>query len=353
MAIDRSLLALLTLVLVGKPGLCDVILLEVTPVDDTDFVVQQELKEISFAFQEAKETFSRAKKECKIVTREIVQRGTSSDLFEVAKRLTTTSGRDDTLVGFSRTSFARIVAKAAESSKSILISSGASTDSLKSIYPRAYSIVSPWQSQWAVLNRKISSAECKSGVVGVFDDTNHLSRLYKEQFSQSKLANKRIALVPKISTSELKEPCIFFGIDFSTSEPYFRALVNTTYPKKVFGIGDWTIFADEVKALAKIGNGNIQVFGPTGLTMTKEILHSKFSSSFSKKFNRPLNPISVYTFDATILAQLKDCEKRKSVASLVDDLNKLSIRHYTGVGDGNNILSNMSIQGIFVSNDKN
>ena len=331
----------LFLAILSNSALSAVHVIEIVPSSPSDYTVSQELNEIKIAARLALTDYKQNFPQCKASLNEHLSYGSEDNLFQSVKALAKKPGA--VLVGFSRTNFARLAAKALSGSSVTAISVGASFSDLRSIHPRFFSIVSPWDSQWTSLKTEINH-RCSDRILGVFDLTNPISKEFQRVFTEQK-TGKAVELstlsADYLSKALSNQRCLFIALNFSQSSDLLNNLVQAKWKGNVFGIGDWNYFSPELeKTLSKAKYPGLTVSFPTGWDREANNKTRAFSERVRKSSGRLVSPLSAYTYDSVLVALHSACTQVSvNKIFLKKELREYLLRQYHGVSAGGNFLS--------------
>lgn len=321
-------------------------LVEFSPQNQNDYTISQELKLIEksadISFEKAGKLFPK----CKVELVKNLTLGSEEDLF---KFLSSINGLDQptAIVGLSRSTFARIGAKALKDKKVSGYSIGASTAKLSEINTNFYSVASPLKIQVEAIKDEIKKLDCK-GITGVFDSTDALSAEYKDRFKEL-FATEKILENGSDSSKILQgvtTNCLFIGMNYSKSSAILQKISEKNI-KHIFGTGDWSIHSAEIKqAISKgmLTNAKKQIIHtPTGWLETINENSIKYAKEI-KELNLVPNPIGAYTYDAVLVAYESLCEG-SSIQEIIKKGKTKSyhLREYLDISSSNNLISKMNI----------
>ena len=323
-------------------------IVEIVPSEQSDYTVSKELESIDLASDLAVKDFKKLRPQCPILIKKDIARGTEEDLFSKVSKIASESKDSDMLVGMTRTSFARVAATAAKGSKLKAISIGAATANLAEINKRFFSIVSPWSSQWNVIENRLKVHGCtKERTFGYFDATDYLSRNFKTAFELS-FGKENAFSIRDLGTNEPKqirnESCLFIAVNFSQAQAPLSQMAKKNFNLTIFGIGDWNYYATELKVLLKTAPKTWQVSAPTGWTPSMSNASQEFERRFQKVIRETPSPVAAYTYDATIMALFSMCDHLNLAQLDHKALKKIPLlRDYNGIAESNNFTSPMQL----------
>ena len=320
-------------------------IVEVVPPDQSDYTVSGELRQIDKASDVALKKVKKLFPNCDLKLKKVIKRGNEAVLIETISSLAKSAKLgDEIIVGLSRSSFARVAAKASVGTHLEAISIGASTTQLATINPNFLSIVSPWQFQWQALKEVFASDGCKNPL-GYFDPMDHLSTNFKNSF-ESDFGKVKSRDLSSFMVDDLKnEKCAFIAVSFSTAQPVISKIVRENNKFLVYGIGDWNYYSSEVKKiLSSATKPKTVVKSPTGWDSKANSRSREFSQNILHEIGEVAQPVSAYTYDATLLGAYRLCENTKINTSHLPKVSKLQLlRDYTGIASSGNLESKMFI----------
>lgn len=306
-------------------------LIHIVPRDTENHTVGDELRVLKEAFAQGMKRYLKAHSHCRIDSEIIVRQAGQEDLYETAKEVAHKSGKI-AMVGFPRSTLARLVAKAAAGTSRLGISVGAATDELRSINRNFISMGTPISSQWPILAKDMKT-NCPSGVQAVFDPIDYYSRLYQTKFHDSKLwqagnvSDFQKTKIDEIIKKVAKVKCVFLAMNIATSHALLTSILGSGWSGHIYGSGDWSYYSTELKrSLGTAKSSKVNIILPTAWNTKKDSADSQ-------------DPVVAYTIDATILAAHHLCTGFDPTKFSPRELAKLHLlRHYTGIGEGGNYL---------------
>jgi len=336
--------ALLVVGLIASNSLFSAVhVVELVPQISADYTVTEELQQIKTATHLAQKEYLKQFPTCRESITEEIRYGSEKELFERVKKLGKNAA--SVLVGFSRTNFARLAAKALSKGPAQAISIGASYSELNTIHPRFFSIVSPWTSQWQEIQKEIR-AKCKKNTLGIFDSSHPLSKNFREAFEKEGLG-KALELshfsVEAMRKLPSEPSCLFFAVNFSQASGLLSSLIDIQWKGEVLGIGDWNYFTPELdKVLLKAKYTGLAVSFPSGWNSKDSEKTKAFSVKVAKDSTGFSSPLAAYSYDAMLLALHSACTK-KDLPEIFSSraLKGLLLRNYQGISSGGNFLSPM------------
>lgn len=302
----------------------------------TDYSIDQELKEIraasTIAFSDAK----RALKSCKATLHQHIVRGQEEDLVTEIALIPKTSS-PVALVGFSRTNTARLAALFLKKTSIVGISVGAAAANVRNINPHFYSVASSWENQWSVIRQALIENKCNK-IIGLFNPSSFLSKLYQDRFQESKLGEVVRTDTFKGDSFPASADCLFFGSNYFDSVTAFESAVRTGSIRFIITTGDWVMAQNEILKLNLQPTRHIEVVSASGW---------KDEHGRGKKLAEALipygvtdpSPIAPYTYDAVVVALDYLCNGRTPSKSVSPPLAPLLIRDYSGVNETGNFIS--------------
>ncbi|MEZ4816116.1 MAG: hypothetical protein R3A80_13090 [Bdellovibrionota bacterium] len=330
--------------------LANVHVVEIVPLDPKNYTTSSELKQIRHAIELAKVAYFEKNKLCKVVINENIKQGSEEELFATVKDIAL-KNKNPILIGLSRSTFARIAAKAAAGTKLKGISIGASTTDLQSLNSNFVSLASPQTNQWESLLEKIQSiTSCThKTTLGIFNTQNHLSLRFKDNFLKSGYSQTQETSIwnPNTLSKHIKNvKCIFIALNFSESQQYLEAILKSKWRGNIFGVGDWNIFSDEMITLVKKTQYlGLNIFVPTGWTSKINNISTMFAKKMFSEHGTHPSPIGAYSYDAMTIALDAACNGSDIKASNISKINKLGLlRHYESIAKSGNFISKMFIK---------
>ncbi|MGE4233069.1 MAG: EamA family transporter [Bacteriovoracia bacterium] len=320
-------------------------IIEVAPSDPTDYTVSAELHQIEYAADMATSAYKSINPSCQPVVKKLLKRGTEEELASSVRAIANQPG-GHVLLGFSRTNFARVAAKAAQGSKLLGISTGASASNLREINQNFVSIVSPWIRQANSVMDEMKKNGCTDGnTTGVFDEKNYLSNRFSESYQQR---GKFTASLRhgKDTLSELakligNKKCVFIPLNFSDAQAYVHEIIHSKWKGNLYGVGDWNYYSVELKkSLSSAKYPGLVVFVPTGWIPSASRASEQFAKLVKQKLNEAPSPVGAYAFDATLLALDHACRGLDPIQYEPKKLGRLPLlREYENIGETGNYLS--------------
>ena len=322
-------------------------IIEVVPSDSSNYTVSAEMKQMERAFQMAADDYKKLNPVCKVSVAQTMKRGTEEELFGVVKGIAETNA-NSVVVGFSRSTFARVAAKAASGTTLRGIALGASTTNLRELNPNFVSIASPRTRQWAAIYSQMKSkSSCTpKNTLGVFDSKNHLSVQFKDDYLKNGFTENEESSpqVPEAFFEKSKgKSCIFIALNFSDAQVYLETLLASQWKGSVFGIGDWNMFSNEVrKVLHSSSYSGLVTYMPTGWESTVSSNSKAFSERMKIALGEAPSPVGAYSYDAMIVALDSACKGSDIAKPSPAKLARLKLlRKYEGIADTGNYLSQM------------
>jgi hypothetical protein len=325
-----------------------IVLMEISPATATDYVVTAESREYQAVADFVLKQYAEKSEKCEISVKREFRHGSEEDLFKTVKSISN-SAEQTIIVGLSRTNFARVAAKAANGTKLIGVSIGASSEQIHNINPNFVSVASPWTLQWEKIKSKMLSDGCTGEkIVGVFDPTNPISNHFRDSFRKdifgSELLYSSLALNSNYK-SLTKYPCVFITLNLSQSEQLLSAIDGAPTTEQVYGPGEWNMFDKELNSLLnKIKRSNLKIHIPTGWVTTAAFNSSDFSQHILKKVGRYPSPLGIYFHDALLISLEHLCGHLDARIFDTLKLKKIELnRPYYGITPGGNYLSSMHL----------
>lgn len=322
--------------------------IEVVPSSTSDYTVSAELKQLNEGIDVGIEAYKKFDSKCRFDVQKAIGIGTEDKLFSTVKSASTNPGIN-LVIGFSRSNFARVAAKAALGTTLFGISTGAATTQLHEINPNFVSIASPWTRQWEAIQKHMIKTKCEpDSTVGIFDSKDHISNKFRSAFSQSGFPgvvednDNVLRLIESFGNSK---KCIFVGMSFSRSQKILSSLISSGWVGSLYGVGDWNIYSDELrKLLASHQKAGRTIRAPTGWHSSINEESKKFAARIYKGLRVETSPIGAYAYDSTLIALAAICEKTSPSLLSVAQMKKLPLlRKYDGVSSSGNFLSDMQL----------
>lgn len=323
-----------------------VLLLEIVDSNPTNYTVSAEIEELKVGASVAEKEFFQKNPKCrnKVELSRNIKYGSEEDLFKSAKQAAH-SKEFETLIGFSRSSFARIAAKAAEGTSVQLMSLGASTEELSKLHPSSYSICAPQFTQIEAVLEDFSKQKCTpENTALVFNTENPLSYSLRKQYALRGYKNvfRKEEVAQKLDS---KFRCLLLGLNISKARPILSELISGPWNGTIYGSGDWNFYAKEITSLLNI-NTKITIKAPTGWIPEKSSLSQTLQKEFEGKVTTPIGPAVAYAFDTVTVALGLACQG-KEISSLrsADGFKSLRLmRNYSGIASSGNFLSKMHLK---------
>ncbi|MFN3454212.1 MAG: DMT family transporter [Pseudobdellovibrio sp.] len=320
-------------------------LIEFSPAEEAEYTTnyEQELikKTADLSLLKIKNIFPK----CDLNIEKTIQKGTESELFKTLSDMRNQQQKS-TLVGLSRSTFARVGAKATSSKDMIGLSIGASTVDLSKLNKNFYSIVSPFNNQINLILDD-SKKYCKK-LKGIFDARDYLSKEYLKLFEKNNLNYENIDFENTSKLNLDNIDCIFVGLNLSKSESILTHALKKKNLKTIYGTGDWGINLTELNKILSNMTITQKILIPTGWHKNINSLSLKYFKTLQNKYKIIANPIGAYTYDSLLIAAFTLCNKNNiSNAIKNPNLKKNLLRDYTKITTSHNLLSKL-----FLINEK-
>ncbi len=324
---------------------------EMNPPDASGYNVAGQVKQMEAAKQLAERAYRAMNQTCRFKFESTLTQGLEEDLYRKVQSISQGSAPHATLVGLSRSSFARIAAKAAVGLPLQGISIGAASAKIREINPNFISIVSPWTKQWEAIHKKMNELSCTAtNTIGVFDPKDHLSSEFKSAFLEAGL-NRQYGLSDferfdeSLKKGEAAPKCVWIAANFSDSGDWIHSLIRSHFKGALFGVGDWNFYTPEAKRLFQGESAKgMDVFVPTGWVPDSSQRSRNFVRQMKQATGEDPSPVSAYTYDAILLAIDQTCGNLKATEFDPKRLLRLPLlRKYEGVGTSGNYLSLMNL----------
>jgi hypothetical protein len=321
-------------------------IVHIIPGDATNYTVSKEIADIEKSTRLSIKDFSEKHPSCKFKQEFTLQTGPENLLYEKVKSITATPGKK-AVVGFSRSSLARLAAKAAEGSDLIGISIGASADDLKSFNTRFVTLASPWQEQWKSLLAEMRKSSCAAGNTLVIGDVRDSYSFNFRKAAADSGFNKAFNFDSKevktgFETMAHDTKCIFLAMNISTSQQLFSQLLKANWKGTIFGTGDWYYYSGELKELlhsSKLAD-QTRVIVPTGWNPEESKTSKDFTVRLESVLGHKPDPNGAYSYDAVQLALGYLCLDIDPTVYAPEKLSKLNlVRSYKGISAGGNYLN--------------
>ena len=323
-------------------------LVQLTPEDPDSHTLSRQSDAVKYGFDTALKDFSKEFPSCKFKSKVNIGHSSQEALYSKILEIGKLQNKH-IVIGFSRSSYARLAAKAAVGSSLKGISIGASTTELRDINPNFYSVASPMNLQWDKINNGLIGNGCNAdNTISTFVSSDAYSMGFRDKFLKSTIYSKKnvfftndFRLGKSFKESFKNKSCIFMGMNISTAYDFIHKLVKSKWKGHLFGVGDWYYFSKEFNALVKTEKlSDIKIYIPTGWEPSSTENAKKFSDTFKSIYKVSPDPVVAYTYDATKLALQDLCYNKglnQLIPSEVKNLNLL--RNYKSVGKSNNLIS--------------
>ena len=318
----------------------------IIPGDATNYTVSKEMSDIEKSTRLSIKEFSEKHSSCKFKQEFTLQTGPETLLYEKVKSITATPGKK-AVVGFSRSSLARLAAKAADGSELIGISIGAAADDLKSFNKRFVTMASPWLEQWKSLLTEMRHSSCSAAntlVIGDVRDSysfNFRKAAADAGFSKALIFDSK-EVKSSFESMARDAKCVFLAMNISTSQQLFSQLLKSNWKGTIFGTGDWYFYSGELKELlhgAKLGD-KTRVIVPTGWNPEETKTSKDFTVRLDAVLGHKPDPNGAYSYDAVQLALGYLCLDIDPTVFAPEKLSKLNlVRAYKGISSGGNYLN--------------
>ena len=284
---------------------------QMVPLSSDSYVSSLELKEISTGAELAIEDFRKSQK-CAFRTVFDLYSNNVDGIYKRVREISRASGRH-VIVGFSRSDYARLAALAAQKSTVVGISVGASSTELQTINDNFYSVTPFWIAQWHLLQLEINRIGCtKKQVLGIFDSSDHYSLGFKKAFREAgyhkilEIHSPEVAY--QLSHNQSDNPCIFLGMNFSSSHEILGQIFLNHWKGMILGTGDWFYFSKELMIFVpKLKAAGIKMASPTSWRWPPTLRAERFRSRFKERVGRYPDPVAGFTYEATTLGLYHLC----------------------------------------------
>jgi hypothetical protein len=318
---------------------------EIIPHHSEEYAVNQELRQIEHAIDLALKHHFRLK-QCKIAVHKVFRKGNehvlSETLDEIKKK-----DPDAILLGLSRSNSARLAAKLTTGSALIGVSVGSAAGHLNLINPLFFSIVSPIESQWAVISKEMKALKCqKSQTIGIFNPKSYFSQQFRALYSRDDLGEVYdLSSLGRAQTPSLDlqgKRCIFFGTYLSDAELMAKKIIESNWTGHLIANTDWSYFPRELHTFLKSQRKHLlQIAIPSGWKRDASSTSLQFLRQFRSLASSEPTPAAAYAYDAAFIAAELAC------GNLDLNLNTLSqsvhslplLRTYEGMSPSGHLLA--------------
>jgi ABC-type branched-subunit amino acid transport system substrate-binding protein len=303
----KPLLSLITLCFLAPPANAKsgtIVLLHIVPADSANHTLPAAINSFELGLNLALRDFKHIEPKCDVHADIVMKTGSQDELVAETRRQSA-DGKNKILIGFPRSTLARLVAQVARDSKLTGISVGATTEELQKINPRFYSMAAPFSFQWQAIQTDLKSRCNDKKTAAVFDSSDYYSDLFRTAFAEAKLGTslERSGAGPESTASKLKESeCIILGMNMASSRPILSELIRRGWRGRIYGTGDWLYFSSELRTLLTKAKRHPNVVVPTGWIGTENERSRSFVSRFKKEYGFIPDPLAAYTYDAAKLA---------------------------------------------------
>lgn len=310
--------------------------IEMAPADLNDnYTTNDELRMILASYELSLQQAKKISPECRVELSKKIEHNSEEYLYKHTKSLSKKLNSNTILVGFSRSSFARLVAKATGPTKTYGISIGAATTDLKKYNSNFYTIASPWISQWEAIHNKMTHVGCNINNTTASFGSDGLSLFFKEEYHKkfkiNDKANKNLS-------------CYFIAKNFSNSIDELSSLLKINKKIYIFGIGDWNYHKNELNSLLKNRATTAAIFSPSGWISTLNENSILFSKKLKSLYKLDASPVAAYTYDSMLLAHYSICNGISFDKAIKDsNFNKYLLRNYTQINNFGNFISKMNL----------
>ncbi len=323
--------------------------LQVMPIQSDTCILSTQMAVMQKAFNIALSEFKIRYGDFNVQVIQDLQIPDEEQLYRTVKAISSTHAADKVVVGITRSTFARVAAKAALGTSLIGISSAAFSDELRKINHNFISVSSPWQRQWGVSIKKLLQLECiDNNTLGVFNSKDILSRSYEKGFKDAGFTNT-------IDSDDLVDPkkhielnrysCIYMGTLLPGSISPLSAIYKNQWAGTVVGMGDWTFYTPEMKELLKrMPNRKFRIFAPIVWQSTE---NDRTKVWLKKNFGKNANTVEPLTMGVYESATLALNYLYFGADVLAYDRKKWNnfglLRDYEGMAESGNLLSKVDL----------
>lgn len=302
----------------------------------TDYSIDQELKEIraasTIAFSDAKKLFP----SCKVSFHQHILRGVEDDLISFIGKVP--RGPSPTaIIGFSRTNTARLAALTTKDTPIIGISVGAAAANVRHLNGNFYSVASSWENQWKAIRETLSERKCQK-IIGVFNPSSFLSKLYLDKFQEAKIG--AVYRTDNLMTNPLAPDvdCVFFGANYFDSVASLEPAVKSPSVRLIVTTGDWVMAQNEILKLELVPSRKLEILSASGWKDDRG-RGGRLATALRLYGIIDPTPIAPYTYDATLFALNYLCNGISPSKMNLSTINSLLMRSYAGVNDTGNFIS--------------
>lgn len=291
--------------------------LQIAPVSLNTYVLEGQVRIMERVSKLAADDFFADNKDCKVTFRSNALLRSDEDLFKAIKKVAATgSSAQSVVVGFTRTDFARVAARAAVGTNLVGLSSAAISPEPHRINSRFVSLGSPVADHWAVTRRLLQDNGCsKESTQGIFVFGDAWSGYFREAFEGAGYATGLdLARVFAPESATLPQPvtaakCLFLGLPSTRAAQALARLRASGYTGTVVGTHDWTFSSPEVRAaMPKKSPLPFRVLAPV-LWQAKENANSQRWRDRLFKPTEIVEPLHVSIYDSVRLALGHACGK--------------------------------------------
>lgn len=257
------------------------------------------------------------------------------------------------VVGFSRSSNAKSIAKLFKTSKVRGLSVGSAAN-LQELNSDFYSVAYSLDSQWKRLALLFKEQRCDH-VFAYFPLTNGYSSTLKEMFKASKSGEIKNSAAELLTLQFSSKDCVFLGGNYSDLVMTLSELIQKTNVQKIIGPSDFAFSGAEVKTLINKTNRPLTILAPSGWPQLgferNQRTRNLRSLARLKKLPEP-SPILAYSYDAGVLSTAHLCTSIPFNELVKNkDLKTLLLRGYDAVSAGGNLVGDFYIHE-FISDPK-
>lgn len=311
---------------------------QVVPVEFGSYTVQDQNKQISHAVDLAQTEFLK-NNQCDFEIKKTFKIGDSSELYKTIQDAVVDSNTKR-LVGFSRSTFSRIAAKAAKNSSVVGISIGASANDLRKINPNFYSIASDQKIQWGDIEGLLKEKSCTAeNTVGVFQETDSYSYNFKKFYKSSGYKQSLSVLNSNHSKQNQlikSNKCFLLGLNIAASGDVVKRILSHVKNATLISSADWSYYSKEINKIIKDKPKAVSLYVPKSCY-----------NNGSKNMNKLMNHYKSWpdcvvpmTYDAILVSLHSICYNKKFDDYSLDELKKIGlVKKYYGVSSTGNFIS--------------
>lgn len=328
------ILLLLSTSIFAKPTIH---VIQVVPIEYGTYTVEDQNKQISKAVKLAKNKYF-TNHTCNVDVKTTFKIGDANELYKTIKEV---CAQKDTkhILGFSRSVFARLAAKAAHSKNITGLSIGASANDLKKINNNFYSIASDQKIQWKGILSLLKKNKCDAtNTLGVFQETDSYSFNFKN-FYLSNGYKHSVSVLSDLDHSDKfirTSKCFFMGLNVAASNKIMKKIVGLKKQGLVVTSADWSYYSKEIKRLTNNKSSDLNLFVPKSCYNN----NSKNMSELIRNFESWPDCVVPMTYDAMLVSLHKVCDKKSFEEYSSKDFEEMGlVKAYQGISETGNFIS--------------